>query len=115
MHEKLEAIAERFRALTADLTSPSLSGDRARYLALHREYKLLSPIVEKYNEYLSAKRAMCEAEEMLSDRELGEMAAEEYRLARANAEAAYGALRLLLLPRDPNDDKNLIMEILACA
>ena len=115
MHAKLEAIAERFRALTADLTSPGLMSDRERYLSLHKEYKLLLPIAEKYAEYKAAVRAMKEAEEMLSDRELAEMAAEEYRLSRAHADTAYGELRLLLLPRDPNDDKNLVMEIRACA
>ena len=86
-----------------------------RYLALRKEHKTLEPIVQKYKEYVLAESKKSEAEALLSDVEFGFLAEEEYRLQRCVSERCLEELKQLLLPRDPNDDKNIIMEIRACA
>ncbi len=115
MIRKLREIEEKYRALETDMTSPVLLSDPARYLAISREYKRLSPIVLKYREYTACLSGMQEAELLLSDPEFSAMAEEEYRHLKAAAAEAEELLKEMLLPRDPNDGKNLIMEIRACA
>ena len=115
MLNKLRDIALRFAALETDLTSPDVLSRPDRYLALRKEHKLLQPIVEKYNEYILAEAKKAEAEFLLSDPEFGFLAEEEYRLQRIASDHCIEQLKELLLPRDPNDDKNIIMEIRACA
>ena len=115
MLDKLNDIALRYAALETDLTSPDVLSRPERYLALRKEHKLLEPIVSKYREYLSAEAKKAEAELLLSDAEFGLLAEEEYRTQKAICETCIEELKELLLPRDPNDDKNIIMEIRACA
>ncbi len=115
MIDKLSAIAERFRALEYDMMSPTLMASPERYLALQREYKRLQPIVERYHAYLTALRAMEEASLLFGDPELSAVAEEEYREQKRLSDSLEEELKEMLLPRDPNDDKNLIMEIRACA
>ena len=115
MLNKLRDIALRFAALETDLTSPDVLSRSDRYLALRKEHKLLQPIVEKYNEYVLAESKKAEAELLLADAEFAFLAEEEYHLQRCICERCVEELKELLLPRDPNDDKNIIMEIRACA
>ncbi len=115
MIEKIAAIAERFRALELDMMSPTILASPERYLALQKEYRSLQPIVEKYEEYRASLHAMEEATLLFGDPELGAFAEEEYKEQKSAAEACLETLKEMLLPRDPNDEKNLIMEIRACA
>ena len=115
MFEKLKLIEERFEEINRRLMDPDVVSDPAEYKKLMKEHKNLSVIVEKFREYQKAKDAFEEAREMLDggglEPELKEMAQDQYDEGRAGMDACADQLRLLLLPRDPNDDKNVIVEI----
>ena len=111
MLTKLKGIEKRLDAVETQLSDPSVYGDPALLKKLRLEQKDLTPVVEAYRAYCRAERAMMEAEELQSDPELREIAAEEYASAKADRERLEEELRILLLPKDPNDSKNVIMEI----
>ena len=115
MFEKLKLIEERFEEINRRLMDPDVVSDPAEYKKLMKEHKNLSVIVEKFREYQKAKDAFEEAREMLDggglEPDLKEMAQDQYDEGRAGMDACADQLRLLLLPRDPNDDKNVIVEI----
>jgi peptide chain release factor 1 len=111
MWEKLREIERRFIEIGELLEIPEIYGDSARLRALTREQKELEPVVEAYRAHRAAERRIDEAEGLLSDPELGDMAREELKEAKAERAALYDALRVLLLPHDPNDGKNVIMEL----
>ena len=113
MLEKLKAIEERLAEVERLLSDPAVYGDRQRLAALSREQKELTPVVACYRGYLRAQDTAREAEEMLSDPELRALAQEELAGARADMERLQEELKRLLLPRDPNDEKNVILEIRA--
>ena len=113
MLEKLKAIEQRLTEVEQQLSDPAVYGDRERLTALSREQKELTPVVECYRAYLRAQDTAREAEEMLSDPELRALAQEELTGARADMERLQEELKRLLLPRDPNDEKNVILEIRA--
>ena len=108
MLEKLKAIEERLAEVERLLFDPAVYGDRDRLTALSREQKELTPVVACYRAYLRAQDTAREAEEMLSDPELRALAQEELAGARADMERLQEELKRLLLPRDPNDEKNVI-------
>ena len=99
MQEKLSALAAHLTEVEQQLADPAVYADREKLTALRREQKELTPVVECWQAYLRAQDTAREAEEMLSDPELRALAQEE--------------LKRLLLPRDPNDEKNVILEIRA--
>ena len=114
MFEKLEATEKRFEEIGASLARPEVIADVERYAGLMRELKTLEPIVDKYKEYKKAENSEQEAKELLAsggDADLRQLAAEELQQAKADIERTAGELRVLLLPRDPNDYKNVIVEI----
>ncbi|MBE7004087.1 MAG: peptide chain release factor 1 [Ruminococcaceae bacterium] len=111
MWEKLQEIARRFDEIGELLEIPEIYGDPDRLRALTREQKELEPVVTAYRAYKSCEAAETEAEELLSDPELHDMAQEELREAKENRARLYDELRILLLPRDPNDSRNVIMEL----
>ena len=115
MIEKLKAVAGRFEELGHRLMEPGVTGDPAQYATLMKEYRRLEPIVETYQTYEKAKQAVEEAHEMLDetglDKELRELAQEQLDTGKEQMERAAQELRILLLPRDPNDEKNVIVEI----
>ncbi len=113
MSEKLEAIEARLHEVEQRLADPSVYGDREVLTALSREQKELAPIVAAYRAYRRAAQAEAEAEAMLSDAELHELAQEELGAARAEMARLEDELKRLLLPKDPNDEKNVILEIRA--
>ena len=113
MLEKLKAIEQRLTEVEQQLSDPAVYGDRERLTALSREQKELTPVVACYRAYLRALDTAREAEEMLSDPELRALAQEELAGARADMERLQEELKRLLLPRDPNDEKNVILEIRA--
>ena len=113
MEEKLAKIEERLREVERQLSDPTVYGDREKLARLSREQKELTPVVTAFRAWRDAERRQEEAREMLTDPELRELAQEELTVAREEAERMEEELKRLLLPRDPNDDKNVILEIRA--
>ena len=111
MLEKLIAIEEKYQALETRMQESEVYSDPQLYANLAREKKEIQPVVEAYRRYEKARRDMESARELMSDPEFKELAQEEYDSAQAEMERMEGELRILLLPRDPNDDKNVIIEI----
>lgn len=115
MFEKLKATEDRYEDIAARLTDPEVISDNARCTALMKEYKSLTPIVEKYREYESFRQAEAEALEIIeesgTDKDMKELAREELSSAREGLERTAEELRLLLIPKDPNDEKNVVIEI----
>ena len=115
MIEKLKDVEKRLEEINELLTQPEVVTDNNRYKALMREHKARTPIVEKFREYLQAAADRDEAEEMLAagglDQDFKGMVLEQLTGSRERLESITGELKLLLLPRDVNDDKNVIIEI----
>ena len=113
--EKLKKASDRYREIEQMLTLPEVVADRAKYSALIKEYNNLMPVVTKYGEYIEADRQMRDSDAMMRDSsldaELRELAEEEYREMRALTESLTEELRILLMPKDPRDEKNVIVEI----
>lgn len=119
MLEKLKRVKERYESISGDLSKSEIINDPEKYKDLMREHKQLTPIVEKYDEYKKTEIEMNEALELSEDKdadpEMRELASEEYYAQKERLGELYSELRVLLLPRDPNDDKNVIVEIRAGA
>ena len=118
MLNKLKEVKNRFYAVEGQLALPETAADMNLYKKLMREYKQLSPIVEKYAEYEKLESDLAGAAELMegeTDPELRAMAEEEYYSAKQLMPEIEHELKILLLPKDPNDDKNVIVEIRAGA
>ena len=116
MFEKLKALKERYDELTNLMADPKVIADRALWQKYVKEHSALSEIVEKYLLYLEAEKAHEECKEIIAageDQELVALAKEEMGERQAEMEKLTEELKVLLLPKDPNDDKNVIMEIRA--
>lgn len=115
MFEKLSSVEERYEDIGTRLSDPAVIGDNEKYRSLMKEYKNLTPIVEKYREYRKACASHEEAAELLEegglDRDFREIVEEQYRESQEEMDRTGEKLKILLLPKDPNDDKNVIMEI----
>ena len=114
MLDKLRQMEENYHAMQEKMMDPDVVGDNQQYAQLMREYKHMQPIMEKYHEYLQAQRDFTEAKELLdseTDPELREMAQAELEQSRAAMDTMQEELKRLLLPKDPNDDRNVIIEI----
>ena len=116
MLERLAKLNEKYSEISASLEDPAVISDIESYTKLLKEYKNLTPIIEEYRRYLAAVDSESEARSILDDSsasELHELAQEEFTEAKATIEDSLQKLKILLLPRDPNDDKNVIVEIRA--
>ena len=116
MFDKLEDLLIRFEELMGELSSPDVTSNQERFRKLMKEQSDLSPIVEAYREYKKSKQDIADSLEMLdaeSDVEMREMLKEELNDAKKRVEELEEKLKILLLPKDPNDDKNVIVEIRA--
>ena len=111
MWEKLKQLARRYDEIGELLEVPEIYADPKKLRALTREQKELSAVVETYRAYQKCEDDIAQALELVSDPELKDMAQEELNTAKAEKERLFDELRVLLLPRDPNDDKNVIVEI----
>ena len=111
MWEKLKQLARRYDEIGELLEVPEIYADPKKLRALTREQKELSAVVEAYRAYLKCEDDIAQALELTGDPELRDMAQEELNAAKAEKERLFEELRILLLPRDPNDDKNVIVEI----
>ena len=117
MTEKLNGAELRFREIEAALSDGEVVSDIERYTKLMKEYRALLPLIEKFREYKRAENDIAGAKALLDegDPEMREMAQEELRDGKEKLAVLEEELKVLLLPRDPNDDKNVIVEIRAGA
>ncbi len=111
MLEKLKQIGERYAELERKMAEPEYYSDVDAYARLARELKELAPLAQAVREYERCERDMEEARGLFSDPEMGEMAREEFESAKRRLEELDGEIKVLLLPRDPNDERNVIIEI----
>ena len=118
MFEHLEDVRLRYEEVLAELSAPEIMNDATAYRKRMQEQAELEPVVEKYLEYTKVQEDISDSLAMLeeeSDDEIREMAKEELTFSRSRLETVEHDLRILLLPKDPNDDKNVIVEIRAGA
>ena len=111
MLDKLRELALRHEDLEAQLADPAVYGDAGRLRSINRELKELGPIVKTWHAWENAERDRAEAEVLLHDPDFRELAQEELIAAKAELERLRAELTILLLPRDPNDSRNVIMEL----
>ena len=115
MFEKLEAIEKKYEELTKKISDPDVIANQNEWRQYMKEHAEIEPIVEKYREYKKTKQSMDEASEMLSDPELKERAEVEMLEAKEKLPQIEEEIKILLLPKDKDDDKNVICEIRAGA
>ena len=115
MFEQLKDVEKRFEETEQRLCDPAVMGDMSLYRDLMQERTRLEPLVSTYRAWVAAGNRTEEAKALLSDPELRELAEQELAESRADAERLAEELKVLLLPRDPNDDRNVIVEIRAGA
>lgn len=115
MFDKLIEVEKRFDEVNDLICQPDVVADMEQYTKLMKEVKQLTPVVEKFREYKNAKETFEESKEMLGDSSLdadfAEMVKEEFEQSKEDIERISEELKILLLPRDPNDDRNVIIEI----
>ena len=114
MFDRLAEFINRHEELSSLIIDPDIIADQTRWQALMKEYSTVTPIAEKYREYCDAKKAVEEAIEMLDDNpdeEFRELLKEELAENKTKLAETEQELKLMLIPKDPNDDKNVIMEI----
>ena len=116
MFERLEQIENKYQELNSALASPDIMGDSSRYQKTAKAHSELAPIVERYREYKDLRRGIVETKAMLAeehDADLKAMADEELASLQSRMEKTEEELKVLLLPKDPNDERNVILEIRA--
>ena len=115
MFDKLIEVEKRFEEVNEMVCRPEIVTDQEQYTKLMKEIKQLTPVVEKFREYKKAKETNEESRMMLDDggldADFAEMVKEEFEQSKADIERIAEELKILLLPRDPNDDRNVIIEI----
>ncbi len=114
MFEKLNLMEQKYEEISQKLSDPSVISDNKLYSQLMREFKNMTPIIEKFREYKKAQESLNEAQEILNssdDKDFREMAQAEYEESKEKISSCTEELKILLLPKGPNDDKNVIIEI----
>lgn len=115
MFEKLAVMEEKYEEISRKLMNPDIISDNKLYSQLMKEYKNMTPVIEKYREYNKAHEAFEEAKELLEggglEKDFREMVQSEFEEAKEDIERTTQELKVLLLPKDPNDEKNVIIEI----
>ena len=114
MFEKLSELEGRFSVISDEINDPAVIADQGQWQKLMKEHSGLAPIVEKYREYIKAQASYEESREMLNesmDDEMRALVKEELNTSRDDMDRCSEELKILLLPKDPNDDKNVIVEI----
>ena len=111
MLNQLQAICNKYEELCARSEQPDFYADPKKAARLLREKNELEPIVENYRAYRRAEQDMADAQELMADPEMKELCQETYAQARQQRDALYETLQILLLPKDPNDEKSVIVEI----
>ena len=115
MTDKLNGIEERYEKINELLCSPDIISNQQEYAKLMKEQKNLTPVVEKFREYKQYESTLTESKELLDagglDKEFRELVQEEFEQAKIDVERCSEELKVLLLPKDPNDERNVIVEI----
>ena len=114
MFNKLDTLLLKYNEINERLMQPETVNDPVKYREAMKEYTSLTPIADKYKEYLAAQESLKEAEELFSsetDKDFRDMIEEQYNQAKADIERCKEELKILLLPKDPNDSRNVIIEI----
>lgn len=111
MFENLEPVKRQYEELNQRLLQPEVYSDAALYAKYQKELKEIKPVAEAYSEYLKAEEELNTLLELMEDEEMAELAKDEYQHVRLEKEKLEKNIQLLLLPKDPNDEKNVIMEI----
>lgn len=119
MTDKLQGIEDRYEKINELLCDPNIISDQQEYASLMKEQKNLAPVVEKFREYKKIDATLTESKQLLDegglDKDFKALVQEEYEQAKLDIEKCSEELKILLLPKDPNDDKNVIVEIRAGA
>ena len=115
MFDRLEQLEERFVELEREMSDPGIAGDQARMQKVGKQHREMQPVIERYREYKQVRAGVADAKAMLgeSDEEMRAMAQEELSALEPRLAEIDEALKILLLPKDPNDDKNVVLEIRA--
>ena len=111
MFENLEPVKKQYEELNQRLLQPEVYSDASLYSRYQKELKELKPVAEAYAEYLAADEELASLLELMEDEEMADLAKDEYQRVRLKKEKLEKSIQLLLLPKDPNDEKNVIMEI----
>ena len=111
MFDKLEAVEKRYEELTKMISDPEVISNNSEWQKLMKEHSSIEDVVFKFREYKEAKQHMEEAKEMMEDKDLKELAEVEYYENKEKLPKIEEELKVLLIPKDPNDDKNIICEI----
>jgi peptide chain release factor 1 len=113
MLEKLAAAESRYDQLMAEMADPAVQADTARFRAHSKELSELQELVERYREYKDVSAQIAATQELMQDPDMRELAQEELRGLEARRDHLNGELKVLLIPKDPNDSKNVVLEIRA--
>lgn len=111
MFEKLELVEKRYDELTSQISDPAVIANNNEWRKLVKELSSMEDVVIKYREYKQTQNNMNEAKEMMEDPEMKDLAEEEYYASKENLAKIEEELKILLIPKDPNDDKSVICEI----
>ncbi len=111
MFDKLENVEKRYEELNTKISDPEVIADQNEWKKLMKEHSDITPVVEKYREYKKAKESEEELKELLNDKEMHDLAQDELNALREKIPHIEEELKMLLVPKDPNDEKNVIMEI----
>ena len=111
MFEKLELVEKKYEELTQQISNPEIISNQNEWKKLVKEHSSMEDVVLKYKEYKNKLNNMKEAESLMEDQEMKELAAEEYYSSKEKLEKLEEELKILLIPKDPNDDKSVICEI----
>jgi len=113
MFDRLEATLDKYEELNQQLSDPQVVNDQTRYVKLAKQHRDLESIVEKYREYKAIKEGLAGSRALLTDPDMAELAREDIASLEARLEQIETDLKVLLLPKDPNDEKNVLLEIRA--
>ena len=111
MFQKLEAVEQRYEELTKKISDPDVIARTSEWTQYMKEHAEIEEVVLKYKEYKKGKQSLVEAEELMKDQEMKELAEEEAKADREKLPKLEEELKVLLIPKDPDDDKNIICEI----
>ena len=115
MFDKLELVETRYEELTKMISDPEIISNQSEWQKLVKEHAGIEEVVTKYKEYKKVKQEMEDAKEMMQDKDLKELAEDDYYQAKEQLPKIEEELKILLIPKDPDDDKNIICEIRAGA
>src|SRR4051812_8353065 len=113
MFDKLDAVETKYEQMAAEMATPAVQADNAKFRSHSKAVSEMQPLVDKYREYKDVAAQIAAAEEMLKDPDMRELAQEELTQLQVRREALLAEIKILLVPKDPNDAKNIILEIRA--